>query len=137
MFYLEWCKDDGRYSWVTISPVIHDSVFSTLVWYADRSPGVRSRRVRVAPKEAKPVIFRLRGILPHELEAMVAEQVVLIGEYWPNDPEENYRGVTLVHNHPGRWRQDLVPSSTRVFSLTIKREMLWLEHVADIKAPEL
>ena len=53
--------------------------------------------------------------------------LILIGEFWPNDPSEHFRGINLVHKDPARWRQGLRPISDEVFLLTVNDGVLWLD----------
>jgi len=135
VFLPKWGKNDGHYCWVIISSSVNEKIFRKIDWFSDNTPGVRTKRILPTSKELKKMIFRLRGIDPRELDQIVKNQTILIGEYWPNDTHEDFRGVTFVYNGPSKWKQDLVPSSRKVFYLTIKEGLLWLELLTDKKAP--
>jgi hypothetical protein len=126
VFLPEWGRDDGRYCWTIITDDVFKTVLNKLTWFSDKTPGKRSKRVNILKNELKNIIFRLRGIDPQELRRYVADNKPVIGEFWPNAQSEDFRGVTFVTPDISKWRQDLVPRSKRVYVLTIKNEMLWL-----------
>ncbi len=127
--------EDGRYCWVALSPSVYEGVLANARWRSDRSPGLRILRSYRDLTSQKSIIIRLRGIKPEELDNFVRNQIVIIGEYWPNGPGEHFRGINLVHSDPKRWTQDLVPASKRVFSLTIKDGIFWLELAENLSPP--
>jgi energy-coupling factor transporter ATP-binding protein EcfA2 len=127
VFLPEWGRDDGRYCSIVISEEVFIKIIDKLKWFSDKTPGKRSRRVNPLNNELKNIIFRLRGIEPGELRQIVAAETKLIGEFWPNAQTEDFRGITFVTPDVTKWRQDLIPRSARVYLLTIKSGILWLE----------
>lgn len=135
IFTLEAGEYDGEYSWVVISPDFYHDVLASSKWEPDTTLGYKTS-LRYLGKELKRIILRLRGIRPEYLREIVEKETYLIGEYWPNAKNENYRGINIVNPDPHKWRkQDIVPASNKVFSLTIKNDVLWLELKYYIRRP--
>lgn len=118
---------DGRYCWTVVDQSFYDKVLRSLSWFTDNVPGIRTDRIGQIPGEEKPIIFRLRGFQPAELPGLVESQMVIIGEYWPNAFNEEYRGITFVIPDQRKWHQDLVPKTDRVFRLSLGKAGLTLE----------
>jgi hypothetical protein len=118
---------DGTFCWLTISELFYLSFLDGVSWRSDRTPGARLSRSFTEPGGRKRVVVRLRGIQPHELGETVSRGRLVIGEFWPNNRREHFRGINFVSSDRSRWRQDLVPTSDTVYCLTLRSGQMWLE----------